>query len=79
VVVRKGSVLNVAKSREQVPTSSCREVIVLHKPKRVISLISKIGQRECTRPGKKEPRNSLERKERNIGGEVGDRDYSLSR
>ncbi|KYQ51177.1 hypothetical protein ALC60_09642 [Trachymyrmex zeteki] len=35
VVERKGSVPDLAKSREQVPTSSCREVIVFHKPKRL--------------------------------------------
>lgn len=38
MVERKGSVPDVAKSREQVPTSSCREVVVLHKTETSISL-----------------------------------------
>ncbi|KYN07340.1 hypothetical protein ALC62_01542 [Cyphomyrmex costatus] len=41
VVERKGSVPDLAKSREQVPTSSCREVV------------GKISRRVCTRPEKR--------------------------
>jgi len=63
VVERKGSVPDAAKSREQVPTSSCREVVVLHKPKRLYP-----WQAQSTRvyaTGEKEPirRKNLERQE----------------